>query len=262
MAISPQGYEYGISPKGSHPFWDQTGEITGVDATVVVGENTGTPTASVNAEYEEGKVTLNFEFDGLKGEQGATGPQGQTGSQGEQGPQGIQGVQGPQGERGLQGETGPQGPKGETGEQGPAGTTPNISMTATSDSTSSVSPTVTVTKTGTATNPNYNFAFSGLKGEKGDTGATGAQGPAGTNGTDGTTPNVTASATVSNTTGTPSVTVEKTTTQDGANFAFCNFVNFFLVLGIPSKPIKKKLPYQFIISPLICLDYSDCIVPD
>ena len=175
MSLSPKGYEYGISPKGTHPFWEEGGggDITDVEATVDVGSNIGTPTASVESSYEEGTVTLNFHFDGLKGERGVQGEQGPAGPQGptgQTGPQGLQGETGPQGPQGLQGETGPQGPTGQTGPQGPAGSdgvTPVITATASVDALSSQTPTVTVTKTGTDAAPNFEFAFSGLKGSDG-----------------------------------------------------------------------------------------------
>jgi hypothetical protein len=73
---------------------------------------------------------------------------------------------------------------------------------------------------------------SGAKGDKGDKGDTGAQGPQGiqgpagqdgvdgTDGQDGVTPVITATATVSNTTGIPSVNVNKTGTDAAPNFAF------------------------------------------
>lgn len=172
MSITPQGYEYGIAPRGSHPFWDATGEVTGVTASVEVGENTGTPSASVDATYNEGVVNLDFQFDGLKGEPGQDG------------------------------------------------TTPIVSATATVDNTSGT-PAVSVSKTGSDAAPSFNFAFTGLKGEIGAQGPAGPAGADGRDGSDGETPNVTATATVDNTSGTPSVTVTKTAPdQYSANFNF------------------------------------------
>lgn len=84
---------------------------------------------------------------------------------------------------GTDGATGPQGPAGPQGEQGPQGET----------------------------------------GPQGPTGATGPQGPAGADGADGTdgvTPVITATASVDSTTGTPSVTVTKSGTDDAPQFAF------------------------------------------
>ena len=129
---------------------------------------------------------------------------------------------------------------GEITGEGGGGVTPHVTATAQVDANTGT-PTVTVTRTGTDENPNFNFAFQNLKGETGAqgtqgiqglpgaqgptgpqgprgftgaTGATGAQGPA------GDSPIVTASATVDNTTGTPSVSVTKTGSELFPNFAF------------------------------------------
>ena len=87
-------------------------------------------------------------------------------------------------------------------------------MTATADATSSSTPTVNVTPSGTPENPSFLLEFSGLKGAKGD------QGIQGETGQTGATPNITASATVTNTTGTPSVQVEQTGTSENPAIAF------------------------------------------
>ena len=138
---------------------------------------------------------------------------------------------------------------------GGGGTTPVISADATVDSLSG-DPSCTVSRTGTDELPTFHFAFSGIvgeegaegpqgpqgetgatgatgpqgpqglqgpqgpQGETGATGATGPQGPAGADGIDGVTPEITASATVDSSTGTPSVTVTKSGTDAVPNFAF------------------------------------------
>ena len=111
---------------------------------------------------------------------------------------------------------------GVKGDKGDTGNTPNITATG-SISEDGGNPSVTVTKTGTVDNPNLEFNFKNIKGEKGDPGADSTvPGPAGQDGSPGVTPNITANASVSNTTGTPEVTVTKTGTAENPtlNFAF------------------------------------------
>ena len=173
------------------------------------------------------------------------GPKGETG---EQGPAGV-GVEGPQGPAGVQGLQGVPGvgvaDVQDVGyvDMGNGYTANNINVTYTDQGsdefivytkngtnagfgtpTASVSntvgtPSVTVTATGPDTAKVFNFAFSNLKGQKGDTGATGASGANGTNAGFGTP-----TASVSNTVGTPSVTVTATgpDTAKVFNFAFSN----------------------------------------
>lgn len=120
---------------------------------------------------------------------------------------------------GLKGEQGSQGIPGQDGENGSDGITPVISATASASNTTGV-PSVSVTKTGTDAAPNFDFYFENLKGERGLPGPTGESGPQGPSGNDGVTPNITASGSVSNTTGVPSVTITKTGTDLAPNFDF------------------------------------------
>lgn len=107
------------------------------------------------------------------------------------------------------------------GERGATGATPDITMTATVDDTTGT-PAVQVTESGTPEAPTFNLAFSGLKGETGAPGAPGQDGAPGAPGQDGVTPDITITATVDDTTGTPAVQVTEggTPEEPTYNLAF------------------------------------------
>ena len=127
------------------------------------------------------------------------GAQGPAGADGEQGPEGPQGPQGPEGPQGPAGADGAQGPQGPKGDQGDTGP-------------------------------------AGPKGDPGDTGSQGPKGDPGADGADATIENVTAS--VSNTTGTPSVqvTVGGTPSARTFNFAFSGLKGEFAAVDVALNP--------------------------
>ena len=180
--------------------------------------------------------------DTIVGPQGPPGPQGPVGPQGPQGPQGMPGETGP---------AGPQGPQGLSGNDGADGE--NATIEIGSVTSLNYGDTPTVTNVGTDTHAILNWGIpagqqgiQGVQGEPGinarayvtqntgsatitiedyqgittatiNDGATGPQGPAGA---DGVTPTITATASVDNTTGTPSVNVTKSGTDTNPSFAF------------------------------------------
>lgn len=109
-----------------------------------------------------------------------------------------------------------------------SGSTPTITASATVSPDPGI-PACEVVKTGTDEYPNFTFNFSGLKGNQGDQGIPGQDGE---NGSDGITPVISASASASNTTGVPAVTVTKTGTDAAPNFDFY-FENLKGERGLP-----------------------------
>ena len=119
----------------------------------------------------------------------------------------------------------------------------NVSAAAGSDINTVGTPSVTVTNSGTTSTLTFHQlkGATGATGPKGDTGETGAtgpkgdtgpQGPKGETGATGATPTITASATVSNTTGTPTVNVTRGGTDAAPTFAFA-FTNLKGAKGDP-----------------------------
>ena len=194
-------------------------------ATVTGMTNTGHTTSgtvttnTIEVSYNNG-TTTQFTLDtvgiqGPQGDPGEKGEKGDPGAKGEKGEQGIQGPSGPQGPAGPQGEVGPQGPVGPAGPQGPQGT--GVTIKGSYDSLQDLEAAHPTGAEGDAYLINGDlYVWSENDSTWQNVGT--IQGPA------GVTPNISASATVNNTVGTPSVTVTKSGTDESPNFTF-NFEN-------------------------------------
>lgn len=203
------------------------------------------PTATAGDAYGVGTAEPYdiYIWDGVKNAWVNNGPI--QGAKGDPGPQGEKGDPGKQGPAGPQGETGPQGPQGIPGETGPAGADGKNGATF----TPAVSADGKLSWSNDASLPNPDPV--NIKGPKGDTGKQGPQGPAGADGAQGPQgpagadgspgekgdPGTPAgfgevTATISDTSGTPSVTVTATGDNTAKNFAFS-------FSGLKGEPGKK-----------------------
>lgn len=229
-------------------FVEGQGYIKNVNAAAGSDINTvGTPSVTVT----NNGTTSTLTFHKLKGATGAQGPTGPQGPQGKAGTNGTNGTNGytftpsvstsgdlswtkAQGSGGnVPATVNIQGPRGEIGPRGPqgsAGTSVSISsITYQKSSSNTTIPTGIWSTSVVSADPGgylwTKTTFSDGKiaysvARQGANGATGPQGPQGPAGASGTTPTITASATVNNSTGTPSVTVTKSGTNTNPSFTF------------------------------------------
>lgn len=177
---------------------DGSGSTPTITASATVSPDPGIPACNVVKTGTDEYPNFAFNFSGLKGEPGEQGAPGQNGQNGADGSDGV---------------------------------TPNLTATA-SVGASTGTPAVTVTRTGTDENPNFYFQFDNLKGEQG---VQGQQGEPGSQGAPGSVPNVSASASITNTSGIPAVTVTRTGSDAAPNFDFA-FENLKGEQGIQGVP--------------------------
>ena len=143
---------------------------------------------NTSAEFiVNGDTGAEYNVNGMGGVRGPKGEKGDKGDTGPAGPQGPQGIKGDKGDIGPAGPKGDAGPRGATGEQGPKGEQGDIGP-------------------------------AGPQGEQGPRGEAGPQGEPGKDGTSATI--IGATASIDETSGTPSVTVTNGGTESARSFDF------------------------------------------
>lgn len=194
-------------------------EIDSIDinATATVNNDGGDPAVDVTKTGDHLTPSFAFDFRNVIGREGPAGPAGP------QGPAGEPGATGPQGPAGEPGTTGPQGPAGEDG------FSPEIVV----NETDTGHKLTIIEKSGVqeffvedgkdgkdgATGPQGPIGETGPQGPIGPQGPVGPAGPQGEPG-EGRVPDIGATATVDNTSGTPAVVVTKTGETDAPVFNF------------------------------------------
>ena len=249
----PRG-EQGEQGEQGEPGTD--GVTPSITAAATVDDNVGTPEVSVSKSGTDEAPTFTFNFSGLKGETGEQGPRGVQGEQGEPGTSftisgqvdtvadlptaSVELI----GTAYFVGETAPRDLyvcvqigsnlvwENEGTLQGPTGQGYNYMGDWVADNEYYAYDCVTYEGStyvciydinGSTTPPDQDgdhWALFAAKGETGATGPQGEQGEPGEDGTDGVTPDITATATVDDTTGTPAVDVVKTGSNEAPTFTF------------------------------------------
>lgn len=212
----------------------EVGSTPIVSATASVSNTTGMPSVKVTKSGTNDEPIFDFAFENIKGEKGE---QGEAFTYDDFTPEQLEALKGEKGDVSNISVTatsdntssdtptvdvtksgtitepmfdfafhGLKGQKGDTGEKGTDGFTPTITENA--DNTDDSYKLDITNSNGTITTPN----LKGAKGEKGD------KGDKGDDGTNGITPNISMSASVDETIGTPSVKVTKGGTTDAPTF--------------------------------------------
>jgi len=82
--ISPQGYKLGAAPTSENPFWGEgeDSDVNKIFATATVDEGTGVPSVTTTKQISGNDITFGFKFHNLKGGRGDKGSQGDKGDDG------------------------------------------------------------------------------------------------------------------------------------------------------------------------------------